>query len=266
MFGRLTPIVKYILIINVIIFLVQSLLNLPFSQLFGLRVVFSNEFAPVKFLTYMWLHANFSHLLGNMFAVFVFGPLLEQTFGGKNFLIFYLVCGIGAGILFGGANFTEKYQLKVDTESFMADPTPEKFSIYISEYKSRRFNLQVLAELSHGYYENPNEPDYRSRTINAVSQIFEITTNVPMVGASGAVYGILMAFALLFPNLQLFLLLPPIPIRAKYLVFIYGAIELYSEINRTEGDNVAHLAHLGGMLIAFVLIKIWKNNGTIKYY
>ena len=87
-----------------------------------------------------------------------------------------------------------------------------------------------------------------------------------MVGASGAVYGILMAFALLFPNLQLFLLLPPIPIRAKYLVFIYGAIELYSEINRTEGDNVAHLAHLGGMLIAFVLIKIWKNNGTIKYY
>ena len=148
----------------------------------------------------------------------------------------------------------------------MADPTPEKFSIYISEYKSRRFNLQVLAELSDGYYENPNEPDYRSRTINAVSQIFEITTNVPMVGASGAVYGILMAFALLFPNLQLFLLLPPIPIRAKYLVFIYGAIELYSEINRTEGDNVAHLAHLGGMLIAFVLIKIWKNNGTIKYY
>ena len=193
MFGRLTPIVKYILIINVIIFLVQSLLNLPFSQLFGLRVVFSNEFAPVQFLTYMWLHANFSHLLGNMFAVFVFGPLLEQTFGGKNFLIFYLVCGIGAGILFGGANFTEKYQLKVDTESFMADPTPEKFSIYISEYKSRRFNLQVLAELSDGYYENPNEPDYRSRTINAVSQIFEITTNVPMVGASGAVYGILLA-------------------------------------------------------------------------
>lgn len=124
----------------------------------------------------------------------------------------------------------------------------------------------MLAELSDGYYENPNEPDYRSRTINAVSQIFEITTNVPMVGASGAVYGILMAFALLFPNLQLFLLLPPIPIRAKYLVFIYGAIELYSEINRTEGDNVAHLAHLGGMLIAFVLIKIWKNNGTIKYY
>ena len=124
----------------------------------------------------------------------------------------------------------------------------------------------MLAELSDGYYEKPNEPDYRSRTINAVSQIFEITTNVPMVGASGAVYGILMAFALLFPNLQLFLLLPPIPIRAKYLVFIYGAIELYSEINRTEGDNVAHLAHLGGMLIAFVLIKIWKNNGTIKYY
>jgi membrane associated rhomboid family serine protease len=87
-----------------------------------------------------------------------------------------------------------------------------------------------------------------------------------MVGASGAVYGILMAFAMLFPNLQLMLLFPPIPIRAKYLVFIYGAIELYSELNRSEGDNVAHLAHLSGMLIAFILIRIWINNKTIKPY
>ena len=96
------------------------------------------------------------------------------------------------------------------------------------------------------------------------SQIFDFKTNIPMVGASGAIYGILMAFAMLFPNLELILLFPPLPIRAKYLVFIYGAIELYSELNRSEGDNVAHLAHLSGMLIAFVLIRIWTNNKTIK--
>jgi hypothetical protein len=154
----------------------------------------------------------------------------------------------------------------VDTETYLANPNPDDFSLFISEHKSRRFNLQVLAELSDGYYENPQDPDYKKQTMSAVAQIFDIKTNIPMVGASGAVYGILMAFAMLFPNLQLMLLFPPIPIRAKYLVFIYGAIELYSELNRSEGDNVAHLAHLGGMLIAFILIRIWTNNKTINPY
>ena len=266
MFGRLTPTVKYILIANVGIFVLQSLLNLPLSSWLGLRVVFSDQFALHQFITYMWIHANFSHLLGNMFAVFVFGPLLEQTFGQKKFLSFYLACGIGAGMLFGGANFMEQYQLKADTETYLANPNPDDFSLFISEHKSRRFNLQGLAELSDGFYDNPQDPDYIKQTMSAVTQIFNLKTNIPMVGASGAVYGILMAFAMLFPNLQLMLLFPPIPIRAKYLVFIYGAIELYSELNRSEGDNVAHLAHLSGMLIAFILIRIWINNKTIKPY
>lgn len=96
--------------------------------------------------------------------------------------------------------------------------------------------------------------------------MFEQTSNVPMVGASGAVFGILMAFAMLFPNMQLMLLFPPIPVRAKYLVFFYAMFEIYSEINRAPGDNVAHLAHLGGMLIAFILLKFFWNNLNQRYY
>jgi membrane associated rhomboid family serine protease len=103
---------------------------------------------------------------------------------------------------------------------------------------------------------------YQQQAIEIVKDIFSSITNVPMVGASGAVFGILMAFGMLFPNTQLFLLFPPIPIKAKYLVLFYGLYELYSEFSRTSGDNVAHLAHLGGMLIAYILLKIWqKDNG-----
>lgn len=241
-------------------------MNLPFSQIFGLRVVFSEQFAIFQFLTYMWIHGSFGHLLGNMFAVFIFGPLLEQTWGGKRFLTFYLACGIGAGILFGLADFAEKYSLKSDTEAYMANPNPDDFSLYITEHKSRGFNLTMLADLSDSYYDSADDRNYEGQTVSVVEQIFKYLTNIPMVGASGAVYGILMAFAMLFPNMQLFLLFPPIPIRAKYLVFIYGAIELYSELNRTEGDNVAHLAHLGGMLIAFVLLKMWQKSSTNRFY
>ena len=144
MFGRLTPTVKYILIINTGIFFLQSLLNLPLSYWLGLRVIFSDQFALHQFITYMWIHANFSHLLGNMFAVFVFGPLLEQTFGQKKFLIFYLLCGIGAGVLFGAANFVEQYQLKTDTENYLADPNPDAFRLYIAAVSYTHLTLPTI--------------------------------------------------------------------------------------------------------------------------
>ena len=128
---RLTPMVKNILLINVVIFLIQSFLNLPLEELGGLRVVFSDEFAPYQFLTYMWLHGSFGHILGNMFAVFIFGPLLEQVWGPKRFLTFYLICGIGAGVLFGIADFAEKNQIRTDRNSFIENPTPDAFEMFI---------------------------------------------------------------------------------------------------------------------------------------
>ena len=124
-------------------------------------------------------------------------------------------------------------------------------------------NTAVLGDLVDDYYENPS---YESQTVGAVRQIYNIfITRGTMIGASGAVFGILFAFAYLFPNTELFLLFPPIPIKAKYLVFFYGMYELYAEFNRTAGDNVAHLAHLSGMLIAFIMLRMWRNS-TNKFY
>jgi membrane associated rhomboid family serine protease len=261
-FRRLTPVAKNILIINVAILLLSSFLNLPLNDWFGLRVIYSSEFAPYQFLTYMWLHGGMWHLFGNMIAVLVFAPMLEMVWGSKRFLIFYLVCGIGAGVLYGVADAVEKLPLKNSAEAYIENPSPEAFEKFIIENKSF-INVARGGELLDLYYENPA---YESETVAAVKSIYNgVITRGTMVGASGAVFGILFAFAFLFPNTELFLLFPPIPIKAKYLVFFYGMYELYAEFNRTPGDNVAHLAHLSGMLIAFILLKFWKND-TRRFY
>ena len=266
MFRRLTPVAKNILIINVVIFMIGSFLKLPLSEFFGLRVVFSSEFAPYQFLTYMWLHGSFMHILGNMIAVLVFAPMLETVWGSKRFLTFYLVCGIGAGILYGTADFVEKLPLKQDAETYLDNPNPEGFERFIIKHKNPYFNLNGLGELSDAYYDDVNNPSIINQTKRVVRETYDIfITRGNMIGASGAVFGILFAFAFLFPNTELFLLFPPIPIKAKYLVFFYGMYELYAEFSRMPGDNVAHLAHLSGMLIAFILLKFWQKN-TGRFY
>ncbi|MEM0938839.1 MAG: rhomboid family intramembrane serine protease [Bacteroidota bacterium] len=263
MFRRLTQVAKNILIVNIAIFFLGSLMQLPLAEFFGLRVVFSSEFAPYQFLTYMWLHGGVWHLIGNMIAVLVFAPMLEMVWGSKRFLIFYMVCGIGAGLLYGVADAVEKYQFKTEAEAYIASPDPESFEQFVINYKSIGLNTASLAELIDIYYENPA---YERQTVKAVESIYNsYITRGNMIGASGAVFGILFAFAFLFPNTELFLLFPPIPIKAKYLVFFYAMYELYAEFTRTPGDNVAHLAHLSGMLIAFILLKFWKNDMK-KFY
>lgn len=262
---RVTPMVKYILIINVVILIVQSLLSLPFSDWFGLRVIFAEEFKPFQFVTYMWVHGGMWHLFGNMFAVFIFGPLLEQFWGSKRFLTFYLICGIGAGVLFGAADFFEKYDLKQDTEAYLENPNPEDFKLFIFDHRVPQRAIQELADFSDRYYENPNNAQLIAQSESYVQQIYDLFSNIPMVGASGAVFGILMAFGMLFPNTQLMLLFPPIPVKAKYIVLFYGLYEVYAEFSRTPGDNIAHLAHLGGMLIAFIMIKYWQKKSDRFY-
>lgn len=262
---RLTPMVKNILIANVGIFFIQAILSLPLSDIFGLRVIFADEFAAYQFVTYMWIHGSFGHILGNMFAVFIFGPMLEHVWGSKRFLTFYLICGIGAGVLYGAINFAETLELKNDTEAYMLDPNPEDFEIFIMEHKLPGMNVSGLAGLADEFHENASNAAYINETKSIVMTIYDRVTNIPMVGASGAVFGILMAFGMLFPNTQLMLLFPPIPIKAKYLVLFYGLYELYAEFSRMPGDNIAHLAHLGGMLIAFILLKIWQKNDRRFY-
>ncbi|MFY0687887.1 MAG: rhomboid family intramembrane serine protease [Cyclobacteriaceae bacterium] len=258
---RFTPMVKNILIINLVVFVLQSMMSLNLSEIFGLRVVFAEEFQIFQFLTYMWIHGGFGHLFGNMFAVLIFGPMLEQIWGPKRFLTFYLVCGIGAGILFGAVDFAEKLSLKNDMEAYVADPNPEDFKLFILDHASYSNGITYLNDFADEYYDNPNSEQLIMQSKQFVEEIFYVFSNIPMVGASGAVFGILMAFAMLFPNTTLYLYFA-IPVKAKYVVFAYAMFEIYSELNRSPGDNVAHLAHLGGMLIAFIMLKYWQRNAN----
>ena len=261
---RITPMVKNLLIINVAIFVLQNFLKLPLPEIFGLRVVFAERFAPYQFLAYMWLHADWGHLLSNMLAVFIFGPMLENVWGPKRFLTFYLICGIGAGVLFGIADFFEKRDLKQDMEAYIADPNPERFYIFMTDHTSNGYVLSIES-FTDKYFEAPDNASLKNESILNVKAVYEVVSNSWMIGASGAVFGILMAFGLLFPNTVLYLLFPPIPVKAKYLVFFYGAYELYAEISRSAVDNVAHLAHLGGMVVAFILLRVWREN-TNRFY
>lgn len=254
---QLTPIVKKILIINVAILAIESILNFSLAPLFGVHSIYSNDFYIFQYVTYMWLHAGLWHLISNMFAVAIFGPMLERVWGAKRFLTFYLITGIGAGLLYGVADTIEKGSIKNDMEVFEANPNPDDFYFYVHNH-AKDMNIVMLTEFADKYYDNANSSQFITKAISYTQQIYDLRTKGLMIGASGAVFAVLLAFAMLFPNTELMLLFPPIPIKAKYLVFLYGAWELYSEINRAGGDNISHITHLSGMLIAFVVLKIWQ--------
>ncbi len=170
----------------------------PTLQLYlGLHTPFSPMFKLYQVVTYMFLHGGLSHLFFNMFALWMFGRTLESVLGSKRFLIYYMACGVGAGLLQLGIGLVAPYYLTV--------------------------------------------------------------------GASGAVFGLLLAFGVLFPNATIMLLIPPIPIKAKWFVIIYGLLELFLGMGRFAGDNVAHFAHLGGMVWGFILLQYWKFKGIIRF-
>lgn len=261
MFGRITPIVRNLLIVNVGLYFISSFLRLNLNEFLSLRNLHSEHFMPFQFLTYMFLHGSTWHLISNMFGLFIFGPLLEQFWGPKRFLIFYIVTGVGAGILYSAINYIETNRFENVVSEYSQEPSPGEFK-YILEKKA---NIDVArnAELNSFIYDYSDHPDdiaYINQSKQTLQQVLYMKSNSQMVGASGAIFGILLAFGMLFPNTTLMLLFPPIPIKAKYFVAIYGLFELFSGIQRAPGDNVAHYAHLSGMLVAFILLKIWEKD------
>lgn len=245
-FRNIPPVVKNLLIINGLFFLATILLKdqINLTEYLGLHYWKSEGFYPHQLVTYMFMHSSFdfTHILFNMFAVWMFGRVLEQVWGSKRFLIYYIVTGLGAGII----------QLLVAHFRLMSisDLLPPEALDYA---------IQHGYDLMHGGkapVEFVNNPIF----VNAV-----VLMNSTTVGASGAVFGILLAFGMLFPNTELMLLFPPIPIKAKWFVIGYGALELYMGFANNPNDNVAHFAHLGGMLFGFIMIQLWKKDRT-KFY
>jgi membrane associated rhomboid family serine protease len=228
-FSELPEVVKNLLILNGLFFLATvslSNLGIDLVKILGLHQFQSTDFRPHQLITHLFMHGNFTHLFFNMFALWMFGKILENVWGSKRFLIYYMITGIGAASIH---LLISQYQI-----------------ISISNQIPEMVNLAI-----EGRY-NPSIPISKKLTQLIIT---------PTVGASGAVFGLLLAFGMLFPNALLYLYFA-IPIKAKYFVIGYGLIELYAGISNNPADNVAHFAHLGGMIFGFFLIKYWKNNMT----
>ena len=207
-FGVLPPVIKNLLIINALVFLAQNTLAGPamsfsFEDTFALHAYQSSLFKPWQLITHMFMHGSFGHIFGNMLALWMFGAILENIWGPKQFLLFYFLCGLGAAFL----------------------------HLVIMSY-----------ELMH-----------------ATEMYFQSRVDIATLGASGAVFGILIAFVYLFPNTYIYIYFF-LPMKAKWLGIIYFSFELYTALQNAPGDGVARWAHVGGAVIGFVLVFIWKKN------
>lgn len=224
----LPPVIKNLIIINVLVWLVQITFAdnrfFDMGNLFALHDLRSVYFRPHQFITHMFMHGGFMHLLFNMYALWMFGSILENRWGAKRFLIFYMLSGLGAAVLHLVVLYYEM------------SPVMEEF-------------LRLPADIQQQYLYSPQ---------------FKINTET--VGASGAVFGCLAGFGYLFPNTELIILPIPIPIKAKWLVIGYACLELYLGLNNSAGDNVAHFAHLGGAIVGFLLVYYWNKTKRRHFY
>ncbi len=243
--ANIPTVVKNLLIINVLMLLATYAAGnsgIDLGNILGLHHWSSELFRPHQMITYMFMHGGFQHLLFNMFALWMFGRVLEQVWGPKRFLIYYMITGIGAGLI-------QLIVTEIRLISLRDALSPEALE----------YAVVHGLELMNG----ANGPANFINNEDFVETILMMNTTT--VGASGAVFGILLAFGMLFPNTQLMLLIPPIPIKAKYFVIFYGLFELYAGLSNNPADNVAHFAHLGGMLFGYILIKMWKKNSNTFY-
>lgn len=240
MWRNMPPVVKNLLLINLMMFAATIIFEMQgkdLNSMLGLYNFMSSEFEPYQIVTHMFMHGNFIHIFFNMFALISFGMVLERVWGPKRFLIFYLITGFGSMLLYSGVKYYEYTELMA--------MLPENI---INEVRNDGLDL---LHSGRNWYGDQGE-------LNA--NLF-----IPMVGASGAIYGLLVAFGLLFPNTEMMMLLLPIPIKAKYFVPILILFAYYAGMNPAEGDNTAHFAHLGGALFGFILVKLWSTNRN-KFY
>ncbi|NTW34471.1 MAG: rhomboid family intramembrane serine protease [Bacteroidetes bacterium] len=238
----LPPIVKNILIINGLFFLAtiafSSAFKIDLTDTLGMHYFGSEQFRPFQIITYMFMHGSFGHIFFNMFAVWMFGNVLENFWGPKKFLTYYMVTGIGAILI---QMFVIYIQVKGVTQYLTFD--------------------QINLVLKDGYNILQENKNFSDPYMGKLNLLYNTTT----IGASGAVFGVLLAFGMMFPNSLIYVYFA-IPIKAKWFVVIYGAIELYTGISNNPSDNVAHFAHLGGMLFGLILIMYWNKKIKGRYF
>ena len=263
--NNIPPVVKNLIIINVLFLLATFGLEqagVDLVEILGMHYPASEKFKLHQTITHMFMHGGLTHIFFNMFALWMFGRVLEGVWGSRRFLVYYFVTGLGAVALHTFVNFLEISSIQNTFEAFSKTPSPELLDQFVN--KNLPNSSAQVRDFINIWYDDPTNTAYASEGLNLMQRILHLKMDIPTVGASGAVFGVLLAFGVLFPNTQLMLLFPPIPIKAKYFVIAYGLIELYLGFSR-PGSNVAHFAHLGGMLFGYILIKYW-NKTSNKFY
>lgn len=230
MMQKTTPIVLNLIIINIIANVAQHVITaVNITDWGGLHYFFASGFKPHQLITHMFLHddKSLAHIFFNMFTLWMFGTMLENYIGSKRFLIFYLICGLGAALL---------------TELTIP------------------FSAETYAKSAEGIQTAMMNNVPKEAVVQAVKEQYLL------VGASGAIMGVMVAFAYLFPNTEMYMMFIPIPIKAKYIIPVFILIDLFGGLRQTAGDNVGHFAHLGGALVGFILIYIWNKNNRKTFY
>lgn len=287
-FEILPTIVKNLIIINGIMVFAQFVLGkfgIDLSDYLGLHYWKSQYFKPWQFITHMFMHGSYNdlnatllHIFSNMFALWMFGSILENVWGPKRFLIFYLICGLGAAVLHLGVVAWQYHGVEKAFELYQQNPSVEGFRAFIDQHVLRMHSPlgQQLINTYNYWISNPGV-DMTQESITSINHYLSGYTYQPTgqylpgifdeatVGASGAVFGILFAFGYMFPNTLLYIYFL-VPIKAKYVVGAYALIELFAGVRNSAGDNVAHFAHLGGMLVAFILLRIWNKRNRAHFY
>ena len=261
-FEVLPTIIKNLIIINALVFLAQNTFAGPtssfsFEDYFALHAWQSSLYKPWQMITHMFLHGDFGHILGNMFALWMFGSILENVWGPKRFLLFYFLCGVGAAVIH---LLILSYQLIPLTNEY-------EQLLRLSKSNAPGFTDAVLAfskahdiPLTRILTENKvslDTPGLAPQLMDLISSYHNKMLSTATLGASGAVFGILIAFVYLFPNTYIYVYFL-FPIKAKWLGILYFAFELYKAIENSAGDNVARWAHVGGALVGFILVYIWN--------
>jgi len=259
------PVVKNIIIINVILFAGTLLSTDVFNSDFmwrhlALFSVKSPLFEPHQVITHIFMHANFAHIFFNMFGVFMFGRILEQLWGSKKMLIFYTVTGLGAAFIHLTVNYIQMSSMLNLANEFGSAPSYTLFHEIVTRFGSRTAHYDQIMSFMQQWFYKPDDLSFIETGKSYVAEILYGNLNIPTVGASGAVFGLLIAFAMMFPDAELMLIFLPIPIKAKYFVPFYALLELFFGVAGFQWDNVAHFAHLGGALFGFLMVKYWKRN------
>ncbi len=275
-FNVLPTVVKNLLIINGLFFLATIVLDTSFrldlTKILGLHFIGATDFKPYQFVTYMFMHGGIWHIFFNMFALWMFGNAIENVWGPSRFLTYYMVTGIGAGIVYTIWIYFQMAPVLSDINLFLETRDLAVLSEFTSSHTFRLHEssgpiwqefLQFQRHIRMLSVQ-PSNPEAMQGVLNFLAEYKAFYMNQSVVvGASGAVFGILLAFGMMFPNSIIYLYFA-IPIKAKYFVIIFGAFELFEGVMNRPGNNIAHFAHLGGMLFGYLMILYWKKKGVFR--